>query len=39
MDARDQERRFLASRIEELERLDTNIKGSITNEKTQYNVS
>jgi hypothetical protein len=39
MEERDQERRFLTSRIEELERLDANIKGSISKEKTQYNVS
>ena len=39
MEDREQERKMLCNRIEELERLDSNLKGSIVKEKAQYNVS
>ena len=38
MEDRDEERRLLSQRINELEKLDSTLKGTISKEKTQYNV-
>jgi len=38
MEERDHERRLLSNRIEELERLDSELQTNIIKEKAQYNV-